>query len=294
MTLEERLRDLEETLATTLAELAASRLREQEQQRENEALRRDNEALRKEIDAWKRGLRERKKRRSSRPESKPKTKGKSPGREAGHAGAFRPVPERIDATASHPPPEVCSCGGTVVLTGQEQSTIVQDIPPVEVQNVRHVAPQGQCTACGKKHQARLPGQPRAGASLAQVQLGPTLLALTLDLRFERHVPLAGISGLLGTWFGVDVTPSGIFQMAQRWKDRTASSYEELVVFTRASDLVGADETPWHQDGLNGWAWLLRTETSSLLRLQLALSRSRSNLFQRLHLYHYLQLLLAVV
>jgi transposase len=271
MSLEERISILEDLLAKTVAELAASRQREEEREAENKALRKENEALRKDLDKWKRGFRERSKRRSSRQEGKRKAKGKSPGREAGHQGAQRTVPERIDGTEVHPPPALCACGGAVALTGEEDSTIVQDIPHVpQVQNIRHVAPEGQCKACGKKHRARLPGRPaQGGGALVAVSLGPNLLALTLDLRFERHVPLAGLCGFMGTWFGIDLTASGAYQLAQRWKARSEVSYREVVSFTRASDLVGLDETPIRQDGLGAWAWLARTETSSLYRIELS-------------------------
>ena len=212
MTLEEHIRSLQDQLTKTLVELAASRKREAERQAENEALRKDNEALRKDLEKWKRGFSERKKRRSSRPESQRKRSGKGPGRPSGHPGAKRNVPDHIHLSVEHLPPTVCACGGEIELTGQSQSTIVQDIPKIEVQNIRHLAPEGKCMSCGKKHQARLPGQPPVGTSIAQVQLGPNLLALTLDLRFEQHVPLAKISGFLDTWFSVEVTPSGLYQL----------------------------------------------------------------------------------
>ena len=34
-------------------------------------------------------------------------------------------------------------------------------------------------------------------------------------------------------------------------------------------LLGGDESPVRQDGLQGWAWLLRTERSSLYRIELS-------------------------
>ena len=156
--------------------------------RENEALRQENVKLRKEVEEWRRGHRERSKRRCSRPEgSAPRREPKTPGRRLGHRGAQREVPERIDRTVEHPLPSRCGCGGVVEATGEVQSTIVQDIPPVRVENVRHNAHVGCCRSCGERVVLPLPGAVKAGLSVAAVQLGPRVQAFALGLRFEQHV-----------------------------------------------------------------------------------------------------------
>jgi len=68
---------------------------------ENAALREELTRLRKEIEEWRRGHRERKKRRSSRQEGKRAQKKKRPGRKKGHAAASRPVPKDVDRTVEH-------------------------------------------------------------------------------------------------------------------------------------------------------------------------------------------------
>jgi transposase len=240
-----------------------------ELERENVGLRQENEKLRKELDEWKRGFRERGKRRSSKAEGKATKSGKRPGRKAGHEGASRPVPDQIDRTEVHPAPEVCECGGATEETGEVEATIVQDIPPVKVENVRHVAPVRRCRRCGRRVVAKLPGAVRSGESVAKVQVGPNALALSVGLRFEQKVPLGGISSFLHTWFGLDISRGGLSQLLARWRVRSSGSYQEIEAHVRSAAVVGADETGIRQNGVSGYAWLVRTEKASLFRIELS-------------------------
>ena len=255
MTLEERNADLERQLA--------------EQKRENAALRQELEKLRKEIEEWKRGFRERGKRRSSRAEAKSGAAPKKPGRKAGHPGATRPMPDEIHGTIEHPADKVCDCGGSTVKTGETESVVLQDIPPVSAENIRHVAPVRQCKRCGKRVVAKLPGSVPGGNSVAKVQLGPNALAFALGLRFEQHVPLGGISTILNTWFGLKITPGGLSQLFARWGARSGATYQEILTRIRSSAVVGADETGLRQNGVSGWAWIIRTDEASLFRIELS-------------------------
>lgn len=255
MTLEERNADLERQLA--------------ELRLENQALRQELEKLKKETEEWKRGFRERGKRRTSHKEGKKAQSGKRPGRKAGHAGSSRPIPERIDGTVDHPMPAACECGGVAEATGEAESTIVQDIPPVQVENIRHVAPVGKCQRCGKRVVAKLPGAVASGRSVAQVQVGPNAAAMAVGFRFEQRVPLAGICRFFDTWYGLKMTPGGLSQMFERWRSRSVPNYEEIVQHVRSAPVVGADETTIRQDGLSGYAWLVRTADASLFRIELS-------------------------
>jgi transposase len=243
------------------------RIRELE--RENAELRGQLDEARKrigeltnELEEWRRGHRERRRRRSSRPEGQRGATGRGPGRPMGGKGSNRPVPERIDETIDYPLPPKCTCGGPVQATGEEQSTIVQDLPPIEVRNVRHVAPVGRCTRCGVRCVSRLPGTTAQGETGAQVQLGPGVQALSINLHFEHHVPLRGVAGLLGDWFGVQVTASGLAQMFDRLRVRTAPARAEILVKLRTSAVTGFDETSHRQDGKGAWLWLGRTDKLS--------------------------------
>jgi len=169
---------------------------------------------------------------------------------------------------NYPMPAVCSCGGSVEATGEVTSTIVQDIPPPPpVENVRHSTPVGQCSNCGRRVCTKLPGALPNGESVAAVQVGPNAQALMLELRFEEHVSLRGISRVLRVWHGLEVTAGGISQIITRQARRMAPSYEEARTHVRASSVVSLDETGMRQDGLGGWAWLARTDTVSFFQVE---------------------------
>jgi transposase len=239
-----------------------------ELERENAMLREEIARLRKELEEWKRGHRERGKRRSSRAEGQRRGSGHRRGRRPGHKGTFRPVPE-ADETVQHPVPERCTCGGHVEDTGETESTIVQDIPKVQVNNTQHVAHVGRCKRCGKRVMAPLPGAVAAGRSIAQVQVGPNAQALLISLHYEHDMPMHQISRFVEAWFGLVITPGGISQMNDRVRRWSEPGYAEIAERIRTAGVVGIDETGLHQDGVGGWVWLARTAEASLFRVELS-------------------------
>lgn len=235
---------------------------------ENNGLREENTRLRKENEEWKRGHRERGKRRSSRAEGRRKGERKRPGRKPGHEGARRPA-VKPDRTVEHPLPKKCACGGCVSPTDEFVRTVVQDIPPVNVENVEHVARVGLCRKCGRQVVAPLPGAAGAGAMVAASQLGPNAHALIVSLRFDHRMPMPQISKFLQGWFGLSITPGGIHHLLTRLRERSVPSYEQIEGRMRTSPVVGIDETGLRQDGVPGWAWLARTNEASLFRVELS-------------------------
>ena len=259
---QQRISELEE-------ENAALRKRDAERGRELDALREELAKVRKEIEEWRRGFRERGKRRTSRTEGRRAGTGKPRGRKPGHPGAWAKAPARIDDEVEYPVPPECSCGGAVVSTGETESTVVVDIPPVVPQHTRHVAHVGRCERCNKSVSAKLPGAPASGKSLTEVSLGPNVQAMALGLRFEQDVPLGKIRAFLGQWYGISVTSSGLSQMFDRLRRRSVPSYDELVEVARASNVVGLDESGHRQDGTAGWMWLMRTDHVSVFRVEMS-------------------------
>ena len=261
---QQRISELEE-------ENAALRKRDAERGRELDALREELAKVRKEIEEWRRGFRERGKRRTSRTEGRRAGTGKPRGRKPGHPGAWAKAPARIDDEVEYPVPPECSCGGAVVSTGETESTstVVVDIPPVVPQHTRHVAHVGRCERCNKSVSAKLPGAPASGKSLTEVSLGPNVQAMALGLRFEQDVPLGKIRAFLGQWYGISVTSSGLSQMFDRLRRRSVPSYDELVEVARASNVVGLDESGHRQDGAAGWMWLMRTDHVSVFRVEMS-------------------------
>ena len=240
--------------------------RQEEVLKENASLREENARLRKELEEWKRGHRERGKRRSSRPEGHRATERLKPGRKKGHLGVKRVVP-KPDRRVVHEMPSHCECGGCAKANGETVSTVVQDIPLPRAENVEHVARVGVCELCGKRVVKKLPGGVDFGQSIAEVQLGPNAKALAISLRFERRMPLRGIASVFGDWFGLSVTAGGLCQSIDKWRERSPESYAEIESNIRGSAVVGLDETGLRQDGVSGWAWLARTDRASLFVIE---------------------------
>jgi hypothetical protein len=238
VSVEERLTDVERKLAEVTAE--------------REALRAENERLQRELEAWRRGLRERGKRRSSRPEKKRATERKRSGRKGGHTGVRRAPSTHVDRDEHHPMPACClGCWAGVVATGEEATALELDVLPIVSVVTRHRTPIGRCGRCGKRVVARLPGAAPQGATIASVTLGPNVVAMALSLRFEAHVPLAKVGAFLGTWMGVAVGASGLSPLVMRLCRRSLPSYGELEAHVRASAVVGIDERGLWQHGVRG-------------------------------------------
>lgn len=237
---------------------------------ENAALRKELARLRKELEEWRRGHRERKKRRSSKSERKRPRKKKRPGRKKGHAGASRPAPKDVERTVEHPlPATCCECGGCVEPTGEQDTVVVTDIPPVKPEHTRHVAPVGRCAKCGGRKVAKLPGATRNGSRVVESVIGPNAQALMVSLRFEGKMTLPSICKTMDTWFGIGITPGGLVQLFHRTAERAKPSYDAILAHVRQAPVAGADETGLRQDGVSGWAWLVRTDEASLFRIELS-------------------------
>jgi len=242
--------------------------REAEHQREVTALRETVEKLLKQLEEWKRGFRERPKRRSSRGEGR-KATGRGPGRKSGHEGAQRELPKKINRTVEYAPPKRCSCGGSVKPTGATRSTLVEDIPPVQVEVTKHIAHVGRCRRCGQEVSEPLPGATPTGSSIARTQIGPNAAAMAVSLRFDHHVSLAGIGSFFGAWFGLRITSGGVSHLLARQGERAQPAVDEIESRVRSAPVVGLDETGLRQNGIGGWTWLARTETASLFRVELS-------------------------
>jgi transposase len=245
----------------------------EELERENASLRQELEKLRREIEEWKRGFRERGKRRTSRSEARKHGPRKQNGRKAGHAPAHRPVPEHVDHEKVHPTPVTCPCcEGPVERTEETASTLEVDVPPVKPEVTRHTTVVGRCARCAARVVAPLPGAAANGTTVAPVTFGPNLQSIAVSMRFELKASLGGIGQFMGQWFGVEISAGGLARMYDRLEVRSAPAIKEIVARLRRAKVVGMDETGWRQDGVPGWCWIARTDKLSLYRVELSRGR----------------------
>jgi transposase len=242
-------------------------------ERENAALRLELEKLRREIEEWKRGFRERGKRRTSRAEGGARRERKKSGRKTGHPASHRPRPEHVDHEEVHATPDACPCcNGPVELTEETVSTLEVDVPPVKPEVTRHKTVVGRCARCSARVVAPLPGASANGTTVAPVTFGPNLLSIALSMRFDVKASLGAIGKFMGQWFGVEISRGGLARVYDRLQCRSAPACDEITSALRNAPVVGMDETSLRQDGVLGWCWLARTDKLSLYRVELSRGR----------------------
>jgi transposase len=224
-------------------------------QRKVEELRRENERLKKRLgEAQRSGKRQaapfRRRTRKASP--------KKPGRKPGHVPAHRPVPEQVD-TEVDVALGACPCGGEVDEHGTDEQYVV-DVPPVKPHVTKYVTHHGCCRKCGRRVDSRHPDQTSTAKGAASVVLGPQALALSVELKERLGVPYAKIVHIFRLCFQFPVSAGALARATQRIAERAEPTYDALVEYLRASEVVHADETGWYiADGSKkAWLWVFTT------------------------------------
>lgn len=194
---------------------------------------------------------------------------RKPGRPAGHEGAFRRRPRRIDRHVQVPLPvdgrRTLSCPdcNTQLCDVKQHRRVVEDIVPSKVISICYHTQSGYCPSCRRRIESRGPDQPPAAAGLNQVQLGLEAMATAAVMRVCYRLPLRQIAQLFADLPGLSVSPAAIAKQIQRMGRWLAGYYDDLQLLLRASAVVHADETGWRVDGKNGYLWTLTNEQGTL-------------------------------
>jgi transposase len=187
----------------------------------------------------------------------PRPDPKKPGRKPGDAYGTKahrppPAPEQITETHDAPLPDACPhCGGALDETHIDQQYQVE-IPraPIHRQFNVHV---GRCRACRRRVQGRHPLQTSDALGAAASQLGPDAQAAVVELNKQAGLPHGKVSRVLGSLFGIALTPGGSAHTVLRAARRCEPVYATICQAVRQSAWVVPDETGWH---VGGWpAWL---------------------------------------
>jgi transposase len=184
------------------------------------------------------------------PKPNPKKPGRKPGPDYG-TKAHRPPPERIDETHEAPLPDVCpDCGGALDETHVDQQYQVE-IPrqPIHRQFNIHV---GCCRQCRRRIQGRHPLQTSDALGAAASQLGPDAQAAVVELNKQAGLPHGKVSRVLGSLFGISLTPSGSVHTVLRAARRCEPIYATICQSVAQAPWVVLDETGWHVGGWNAW------------------------------------------
>jgi transposase len=162
-----------------------------------------------------------------------------------------PPPEQISETYDAPLPGACpDCGGTL----DESHVDLQyqtEIPraPVHRRFNVHV---GRCRRCRRRVQGRHPLQTSDALGAAASQLGPDAQAAVVELNKQAGLSHGKVSRVLGSLFGIALTPGGSVHTVLRAARRCEPIYAGICRAVERSDRVVLDETGWHVGGHNAW------------------------------------------
>jgi transposase len=186
------------------------------------------------------------------PAAQPKKPGRKPGAAYG-AKSHRPPPppEQITETYEAPLPGACpDCGGPLDEShiDQQYQTEIPRTPVHRRFNI-HV---GRCRCCRRRVQGRHPLQTSDALGAAASQLGPDAQAAVVELNKQAGPSHGKVSRVLGSLFGISLTPGGSTHRALRAARRCAPIYAGLSQAVGQADRVVLDETGWHVGGHSAW------------------------------------------
>lgn len=185
----------------------------------------------------------------------PKRKGK-PGAKAGHVGARRPAPERIDERKDHRLDRCPCCGGDLQRCRRKRTRTVEDLlEDLRTVVTEHTVHRDYCPAC-KKHV-----EPVVPDALPNARIGHRTVALTSWLHYGVGVSISQVRELLGGQFRTHLSAGGLVAAWQRLAAILEPWYVQIGDEARASAHLHADETGWRMNGDTWWLWCFADKRS---------------------------------
>jgi transposase len=177
------------------------------------------------------------------------SRGKRPGRKAGHAGARRAPPERIDRRKEYRAACCPSCGGALKRSSQTRTRYTEDIPagitPIVTEHTIH---RDWCPRCRK------PVEPAVPDALPGSTLGNHVLALSAWLHYGLGNTLAQVVEVFNYHLHFRLTKGGLVQQWYRLQALVYPWYEQIRQQALAAAVLHGDETGWRVNGKTHWLW----------------------------------------
>lgn len=178
-----------------------------------------------------------------------KTRRKRPGRKAGHAGARRPPPERIDQRKQHRAACCPDCGGRLKRCSTSRLRYTEDIPagitPIITEHTIH---RDWCPRCQR------PVEPQVPDALPGSTLGNQVLALSAWLHYGLGNTLAQVVEVFSYHLHFPLTKGGLVQQWYRLQTLLYPWYEQIREEALATAVLHGDETGWRVNGKTHWLW----------------------------------------
>jgi transposase len=180
---------------------------------------------------------------------------KRPGRKAGHCGAFRPRPERIDEEITVELSACAKCGSLQWEDRQPIEQFIEEIPVVRPRVTRLCTYEATCAGCGEPGSSRHPLQVSQATGAAAVQLGPRALAIAADLNKAKCLSMRKTCAVLQDHFGLRLTPGGLSQALTRVALKVEPPYFDIHQQLFHAPSLHVDETSWWVAGCLWWLWV---------------------------------------
>lgn len=178
-----------------------------------------------------------------------KSRRKTPGRKAGHAGARRPPPPRIDERKEHRAECCPDCQGPLTRCRQTRTRYTEDIPddltPVCTEHTIH---RDWCGRCRKRVEPKIPD------ALPGSTLGNHTLVLSAWLHYGLGNTLSQVVDVFNYHLQLKVTPGGLIHQWYRLQEILYPWYEQIQAEALQSAVLHGDETGWRVDGKTHWLW----------------------------------------
>ena len=182
---------------------------------------------------------------------------KRPGRKAGHAGARRAPPERIDRRKAHRAACCPDCGSRLKRTSQTRTRYTEDIPagitPIVTEHTIH---RDWCPRC------KNPVEPAVPDALPGSTLGNHVLALSAWLHYGLGNTLAQVVEVFNYHLHFPLTKGGVVQQWYRLQALLYAWYEQIRDEALAAAVLHGDETGWRVNGKTHWLWCFTNARST--------------------------------
>jgi transposase len=182
-----------------------------------------------------------------------KSRGKRPGRKAGHPGARRQRPERIDQRKEHRATCCPDCQGKLTRCNETRTRYTEDIPddlkPICTEHTIH---RDWCPRCKKRVEPKIPD------ALPNSTLGNHTLVLAAWLHYGLGNTLSQIVEIFNYHLQLKLTGGGLIQQFYRLQEILYGWYEQIQAEALKAAVLHADETGWRVNGKTHWLWCFTT------------------------------------
>jgi len=188
---------------------------------------------------------------------KKKKRGKKGRKGSGNKPKNRIVTDKKTATV-----ENCAfCGKDLSEQESAESTnirIIEDIPklPLELEVIEVVQEKKYCSECQKVTTAK------SDLALSKSDFGLNTTIATVYLWIASCLSFPKISSILNTFFGQQISTSGLSKHVIRISKIMIDVYAEILEDIKESGILQADETGWRVNGKNWWLWVFGTTDSA--------------------------------